>query len=105
MCHRKDDTKPFNNWVVVQLSMYPKYVIFNRVHSRPLHVTNLIILIVKQYIHRCKCMSTIPNIEEAWNEVKLQYKIEIENSGMNWNIKNNLMRVKRKWSPVQNLLV
>ena len=53
-----------------------KNILFNLVNTRPQHICNLIVLITKQYLFRCKCSQIIPNIEELNNNITNAYVIE-----------------------------
>ena len=78
-------------------------ILFNTVSSERCHVINLIVLIGKQYFFRCKCLDQKPTKKEFMYEIGTHYKMEIYNSMK--EISSNLTRkVRKKWSPVHNLL-
>ena len=74
-------------------------VVFNAVHGQKNHVTNLLVLIAKQYFYRCKCLGDTPSYSSLVHEMKLQRDIEIYNG-----FYSNITKIKRKWSPVHKLL-
>ena len=43
-------------------------------------VFNFVVLVVKQFIYRCKCQGTNPNFSQAIKEIKLNYRIEQNNA-------------------------
>ena len=68
-------------------------IILNTASSQT--IVNLIVLIVKQYIYRCKCLGNKPNYKEIEYEIQLYYHIErYNNSG------RKLERITKKWSTV-----
>ena len=69
-------------------------IMCNTVHSNNKHILNLITLITKQFIFRCKCMNTTPNITAVIKEIKLNYEID----KINEDKSNTLL----KWGPVLN---
>ena len=73
-------------------------IMFNRVHKDVKHITNTIVLIVKQFIYRCKCQKVKPTFAEVKAEITLNYLVEIHNSHRSKNY--NVERVTLKWSPV-----
>ena len=68
-------------------------IICNTAHEKPVHIANLVVLILKFYVFRCKCSDTIPEYHALWGEIVLQYRIAIRNSE---NVKSTIER----WSPV-----
>ena len=54
-------------------------MVMNTVHENKMHMCNKIVLIGKQYIHRCKCQGKMPNYNEVNVEVWLNYKIKVSN--------------------------
>ena len=74
-----------------------KSIVLNRAHCNPKHIANLIMLIVKQYLHHCKCLSHIPNVFEIAYEIDVFEKIEAFNS----QTQNNYIKHLMKWSPIK----
>ena len=72
----------------------PATIIFNDVHDQTNHVTNLIVLICKQFIYRYKCQDKIPNFEALKAEIVLNYKIERFNYGK---------KASKRWLPVKTI--
>ena len=74
-------------------------IIYNNIMENPTNVFNLILLVLKQYIYRCKCQNTTPNRYELWCEIKLCYDVEMYNASR----VGRLEKVKRKWNPVSSI--
>lgn len=53
-----------------------KNIMFNLVHPKASHVINLLVLMTKQYIYRCRCFVRIPQIEELLIEIDTIQKVE-----------------------------
>ena len=81
----------------IDYNLCPQNVIFNTViENNASHVVNLLLLIAKQYIFRCKCMGNIPNYNQIKQEWRNHMKIELYNAKINGNIR----KIKTKWEPV-----
>ena len=77
-------------------------VLFNRVIvDEEHHIGNVLILIVKQYVFRCKCQNVLPTIAGTIREFQKIRDIELYNA----KITMKYRRVLNKWSPVQEILV
>ena len=76
-------------------------IVFNKVKENTAGVCNIITLICKQYIYRCKCQGIKPNYRGLIDEIKLQYKMELYNA----NKVNTIERICKKWSPVLNICI
>ena len=76
-----------------------KNVILNKVHDNPKQVVNFLLLLTKQYIHKCKCLNVTPRFDQLRNEIDLMYKIELFNAQIN----NQFVKHLLKWSPVRPL--
>ena len=75
-------------------------ILFNLVmEESPCHIVNLIVLITKQYIFRCKCFNSTPNIAHLYAEIKNVRRIELYNALSNGDAK----KVRKRWQTVQNL--
>ena len=59
-------------------------------------VANLITLITKQYLYRCKCKQIIPNVQNLMYEIKLIHDIELSNA----MVTGNTSKIMRKWKPI-----
>lgn len=69
-------------------------VMFNLVHPKPGHIINLIVLIVKQFIYKTRCLDARLSFQALENEIELTKKIE-------YNIakqKGKLVYFYEKWS-------
>ena len=71
-----------------------KNIMCNTVHEVNNNILNLMTLIIKQYIFRCKCMDIVPTLKTSIIEIKLQFEIERNNE--------NEHKTMRKWGPVLN---
>lgn len=75
--------------------------IFNLVHPKPGHIVNMIILITKQYIYRCRCFGKLPVFEvlnaEIQNIQKIEYTIAKD--------KGKLQYFYEKWSQLYSDMV
>ena len=78
-------------------------IIFNTVHDDYNHVLNLVVLIIKQYLYRSKCLLEIPNYKQVILNVKLQ--MQIEKQGIFKNNCSSVRKVDLKWSPVKNIIL
>ena len=67
-----------------------KTIIINNKHEKASNIHNFIILIVKQYIYRCKWLKQKPNINGITNEIKMYYAIELYNAKKRAKEKNML---------------
>ena len=75
-------------------------ILFNNVvNENTYNVCNLLVLITKFYIYRCKCAGIIPTISELTYEIRFYFKLEV-------NIVNisNIRKILCKWEPVRQLL-
>ena len=75
-------------------------IIFNRVCENKLHIINLLVLVTKKYLYRCKCSGMTPNWQELLNEFYLTYRIEIYIG----TEKGKWSYTKRKWALTITLL-
>ena len=62
--------KDLSNWlknviVVINLSIHK--IIFNDYQDKAI---NLIVMIVKQYLYRCRCLKVIPNLKEVLDMIR-----------------------------------
>ena len=48
----------WKNGVTIEISL--KSLVFNKVHKQVDNIVNLLCLIIKQFIYRCKCNNTLP---------------------------------------------
>ena len=86
--------------------LYPEYqfnrstVIINKFHDKANHVYNLIGLILKQYVYRCRCMKNMPSIRGFTTEIKNMHNIEKFIAIRNFKISQH----EQKWKPVLKLV-
>ena len=72
---------------------YKSIFLGNVVTTDVAHIANFFVLVAKQYIFACKCLTTIPSIDELTQKIKWLYKIEKYNA-----IKTNtLSKHQKKW--------
>ena len=71
-------------------------ILYNNFHKKPSHISNLLGLILKQYIYRCRCQKKIPTITNYSKEVQLMYNIEKYNSTKT----NHKSQTINTWKPV-----
>lgn len=60
----------------VELDFNAKNIIFNRVHPKPAHVVNLVILVVKQYLFRTRCLGNKPFGQGVIDEIEQIFSLE-----------------------------
>lgn len=80
-----------------QLEFSVQNVLFNTVHPSFAHIVNFIVLIVKQFIYRCKCLKTPLSPEQAIGEVDYVFRIE----GQIAREKNKWNKHVSKWKPLK----
>ena len=78
-----------------------KDVLTNHVCNPINHVFNLILLILKQYIFRCKCEDRQPNVLEYKTEIKNYYFVEASQARTDGKKK----LFSERWSPISSLFV
>ena len=66
-------------------------IIFNQVHPDPMHITNLLVLICKQFIYRCKCQGVTVKYKAVVMEITNNFRIDEYNHGKS---------VHKRWQPV-----
>ena len=71
--------------------------IVNTVVQKPSHIINVICLITKQWIYRCRCMQHTPSIREWYIELEKCYNSDYFNSK-----RSNSGRCK--WDPMYKIL-
>lgn len=74
-------------------------IIFNLVHPKPGSVINLLILIFKQYIYRCRCMNTPLIADQLIYEIESVYTIE----HMLAQSSNKMRCHVEKWSVIKDI--
>ena len=72
-----------------------KNIILNKVHPKPNHLCNLIILIAKRTMFVQKCLGKEYSLNEVVQNVEQMYQIEKFNSSKN----NTIERFNEKWAP------
>ena len=70
-------------------------ICFNTVHPKPGHLINLIVLIVKQYIHRMRCLGSRLSYQDCITIVNNIHRYELYYAKQ----KNKLKKHYKKWSP------
>ena len=73
-------------------------VILNAVVDNTNDVCNVIMLICKQFIYRCKCQDEVPTFRDIVYQIKMYYRVELFNNYI------QSRRIKHLWSPVINAL-
>ena len=51
-------------------------IVLNNIENKPDHVLNLVVMIVKQYIYRSRCLNVNPNFQELIKNIEEVYKIK-----------------------------
>ena len=74
----------------------PLYFLFNYCGTPSYHITNFVMIFIKQYVYRCRCNGTIPNVTAMKNELEYLQKIEWFNSCRENQKKKHILR----WSPI-----
>ena len=72
----------------------------NIAHNKPKHITNVLLLITKQYIYRKRCLSKKPSILELQKEISRTYFVELYRAKEN----NQISHFQKKWSPVKTCI-
>ena len=70
--------------------------IFNKLMKDPNHVINLIALICKQLVYRCRCTKKKPTVQLLCNEIEFIQRIEFQEAHGN----NKLAKYNARWGPV-----
>ena len=78
-----------------------KTVVFNHFSSKVYHISNLIALILKQYIYRKRCQGKKPSLTEFQFTIKNWYHVEKFIS----NTKNKSKQFHKRWGDVNPLLL
>ena len=78
-----------------ELKNDPKSIILN--NGNEAHIVNFIILVVKQFIFRCKCNNKKPNWQMVLDEINLLYKIELHNALLD----RTLVKHLEKWKYIK----
>ena len=71
-----------------------KNFILNATHGND--IINFVTLCMKQYIFRCKCMDTKPNVKAVENEINYIQELEWFNAKKSCNMVKHI----KKWCPV-----
>ena len=71
-------------------------ILWNQVHTNPEHVINQLVVMLKQYVYRAKCMGKNPSVFAFREEIFKTYDVEY------YNAKRAMKSVKciKKWSPI-----
>ena len=81
--------------------VWTKQTIFkNRVHPKPSHAINQIVLMVKYMLFQHKCLNKRLQEKMLFLELNTQYKISMYNATNFGNVK----KTKEYWKPVQNII-
>ena len=87
-------------WVILEQCITRQYsvekVLFNAVVDKANHIINSLVLVVNQYIYRCKCKKEILNIQYVINEIEKAQEIEYFNAFINNKLKHHYYR----WAPI-----
>ena len=78
----------------------PENIMNNSVHPKKNNILNLITLIVKQYIYRCKCQGKNITTKGVLQEIYSFQQIESYNAAIDCRTEHH----RKRWSPVQNKL-
>ena len=81
---------------IIQKNITYKMIVTNMVMDNPKHVQNVIVLIAKQFIYKCRCSAQKPSIVNLWNVLKDFRTTELYNAKM----KNKLNLHEIKWSNI-----
>ena len=74
-----------------------KNIILNNVHKRNNHIVNLIVLIIKQYLFRCKCLQQKANFQQASSELLFHFLRELDKGKLSTK---EMKKFRRRWNPV-----
>lgn len=83
----------------VHLDWSDQAIIFNQVHIKPGNAVNLLVLVAKQYIYRCRCFKVKPIADQLINEIEQVYNIEIFIAQK----KNKMRQHAMKWSEIKQV--
>ena len=76
-------------------------IMCDKVHSNSKHIANLVVLITKQYIYRCKCEGTIPKRNILQAEIIMYYKADLYRSRNNRQVDVHIT----KWLAINDFLL
>ena len=76
-------------------------VMQNTICTPDKNIHNLVVLIVKQYLFRCKCEGTAPSEARTLTEIRTFFKIEMYDAKVNCKTKQLLA----KWSPLSPFIM
>ena len=80
---------------ITDLCTFEEWV-FNELMENPFHIINYYAMVCKQYIYRCKCRKTKPNITQFEDEMIFIQRIELQEARR----VNNIRKYNAKWGPV-----
>ena len=80
----------------VSYCMTKELFILNKICKPINHIINTATVIMKQFIYRCRCQCTTPNIRPWKHEIMSLYKIEMFNAKRD----GNLSKMMKKWEPI-----
>ena len=93
--------RTFTKFEVESEKLNFRNILFNLVNEeRPRHIINLIVLIIKQFIFRCKCQNTQITFNRVINEIKMCKAVDLAYASRS----NNQSKVLKRWSSVAKLL-
>ena len=78
---------------VSELSTNSNRIMLNNVHDNPIHIANLLVLIIKQYLFYCKCAHTVPTFCNALLQIEKYYQYELYNVKRDWKCRKTF----KKW--------
>ena len=78
-----------------EIDLTPENIMLNRVHAKPKHIINYLVLIVKQYLFYCKCANKSFVFVEIIHKIESMYQMEYYNAKHN----DKLRKSFRRWEP------
>lgn len=81
----------------LEVSFTPVNIVLGTLHPKPGHIANFLVLIVKQYLFRCRCSGVKPYAKQIEYEIDIMYEIENFIARSKWLY----TRHSEKWSPIR----
>ena len=78
-----------------ELGIMTANIITNKIHEKPKHIANYLLLITKQYLFYCKCCGKMPTIEELMLRIENVYQVKHYNAVYTSRVINH----QKKWYP------
>ena len=71
-------------------------VLFNVTGLPKKHIVNFVLVVMKQYLYRCRCNNTKPHVKAFENEIYYIQRLELFNA----KNENKVTSHTKRWSPI-----